>query len=240
VTLPLDRDLGTHYDREPLVIENQTFYCMGPGQTAITLKWPESPSIAQCGAIIRNCCFKPGTHEWANLIDLENGWHVTIDSINGYGGPTGVFQNGIILRGQTMNTMISRLTVTHPITGVLITGESEGTKISHSEILASIYGVVANTPQGEAALWINDTHLAVARAGIVAINRPQSYYHDLLIYRHDWRAGKEFDGIYLGSGCDDTQIHDVSVKTFGNPGRSVYIAPSNKNVLISYSDVRLI
>jgi hypothetical protein len=237
VTLPLDRDLGTHYDREPIVIENQTFYCMGPGQTAITLRWPESPSIAQCGAVLRNLCFKPGTHEWANLIRIVNGWHVTIDSINGYSGPTGMFQNGVILDGQTMNTMISRLTVTHPITGVLITGESEGTKISDSEILAAIYGIVANTQQGEAALWVNDTHLAVARAGIVAINRPQSYYHDLLIYRHPWRAGNEFDGIHLGPGCEDTLIHDVQVKTFGYPGRAVSVGGSTN---VSQHHVRMI
>ena len=227
---PAVKSFADHYTEEPLVIENQTFYAMTPGQTAIDLSWPAAESIAQCGAIIRNCCFKPGLAEWATAIKLTNGWHCVIENCNIVSGPTGNLQCGVTLDGQSMNTRIHNLTVTHPWTGILVTGESEGTKISGCEILASYIGIVFNTPQGEAGAWVTDTHISAARAGIIAVNRPQAFYQNLLIYRHHWRAGEAFDGMLVYDGSHHTSIENVQVNGLGATVNPVYASPGLRDV----------
>jgi parallel beta helix pectate lyase-like protein len=228
---PLAQTFPSHYDDDPLIIENQTFVAMAPGQTAIRLEWPASPSIAQSGAIIRNCTFKPGIYGWTNAIHLVNGWNVVIENCNGYAGPDGSFQNGIILDGQSMDAKIARCHFVHCVTGIQITGESEGATIHDCRVLGGIFGVFANTPLAEAGLTVSDSHFAVSRAGIVAVNRPQASFHDLLIYRHEWRGAEWFDGIYLGPGSHDSDVHDVKVKTFGYPGAPLSVwQASNLNV----------
>jgi hypothetical protein len=227
VTQPIDITFDSHYDRDTLVIENKTFRAMEPGQTAITLRWPASPSIAQCSVILRNLCFKPGLFAWQNCIHLVNAWNGVIENVNGYSGPDGSFHNGIILDGQCMDVKIRAAHFVHPITGVYVTGESEGPTIHDTRVLGGIYGVYASTPQGEAGMTVSDSHFAVSVAGIVAVNRPQAIYHDLLIYRHPWRAGESFTGIYVGPGSDDTDIHDVKVKGFGFPTNPVAVWQAN-------------
>lgn len=220
-------DFPSHYDEETLIIENKTFRAMLPGQTAIRLTWPSAPSIAKCSAIIRNCGFEPGLFDWANCIHLTNGWHVVIENCWGLSGPTGNFQNGVILDGQCMNTKVSNCTFTHPVTGVLVTGESEGTKINGCEFLACVFGTVFNTDQGEAGAWITDTHISAATAGIVAVNRPQAFYSNLLIYNHPWRANGNFQGIFVGPGSHNTDISNVQVNGLGNPVTPVGVWQAN-------------
>lgn len=207
----------THYGKSTEIIENKIFKATKPGDTAIELEWPSALSIAKCSVIIRNCGFESGTHEWANCIKLTNAWHAVIENCWGLAGPTGNFQNGVILDGQSMNARVSNCTFTHPVTGVLVTGESEGTKINGCEFLASVFGIMINTPQGEAGAWVTDTHISAAWAGIVAINRPQAFYSNLLIYKHPWRAKEDFSGIFVGPGSHNTSISHVQVNGLGAP-----------------------
>ena len=140
------------------------------------------------------------------------------------------FHNGITLEGKCLNTMMSKLTFTHCITGVQVRGESEGTKITQSEILATYFGIYNDTPVGEAGEWVTDTHISCARAGIVSRQRPQAFYSNLLIYRHHWRATDAFDGILILEGSHDTNLHDIMVKTFDQPGAAVYVHPGVNHV----------
>lgn len=239
VYAPLVIDVPSHYDDDTIVVEGQTFTCMAPGQTAIVARWPYAASIAKVSIVIYRCFFEPGTHEWANLVHLVNAWNPVIDTIGNVSGPTGMLQNGIILDGCTMDAKISKAHISHPITGVLVAGESEGPTIHDSRVLGGIFGVVANTVQGEAGMVVSDSHFAVSHAGIVAVNRPQATYHDLLIYRHPWRAdpAASFTGLYLGPGSDDSDVHDVKVKSFGSPCVPVGV---NGAVGVQQANIRMI
>lgn len=219
--MPMDQLFGpqvetfdNHYRRDTYILRDKTFYCTGPNQTALTLTWPKEESIAQVSAILEGLCFKPGTYEWENDIVLVNPWAASIVDVNGYAGPTGNFHNGIVVVNG-MDVKIHRPHFVHCISGVVIVGDSEGPHISHPTVLGAMYGVYAATPLTEAGMFVNDFHFSVSRAGIVAVNRPQSQIHDGLIYRHHWRSGPEFDPIYIGGYSHDCDIHDVKVRPFG-------------------------
>ncbi|HET9023029.1 MAG TPA: hypothetical protein VFN64_00565 [Burkholderiaceae bacterium] len=217
---------------ETRVIENKVFYAMAPGLTAIDLTWPTAPSVAEFSVVIRNCKFLPGLYPWVRHIRLTNGWCAVIENVNGIAGQDGSLQVGIDLVGQCLDVKISKAHFTHPVTGINVGGESEGVNITQTSILGGVNGVVLNTPQGEAGAWITQSHFSVARAGIIAVNRPQAVYSNLLVYRYPWRAGELFDGVILNQGCSDTTLRDIAVKTFGAPGNAYWSHWDNTNVRV--------
>jgi hypothetical protein len=217
VTAPLVIERASHYADGPLVIENLTLWATAPGQTAITVIFPESPSIAQSSVFIRNVCIRPGNGcGWANGIRLVNCWNPDISAVSIYGGQTddpaqgGGLQNGIILDGETMDARIRSVSIVHPITGILVVGQCEGPNIAQTTVLGGIYGVMANTALDESGIWVSDSHFNVSRAGVVLMNRPEAFLHDLLIYQHPWRAGAAFDAVV--SNKVDTKQRDIVVR----------------------------
>ncbi len=194
----------------PLVIENRTFDATGPGQTALTLVWPLSPSVAETTVILRNITIRTG---FSNGIVLINAWNARLDTINIYGAYDGHMANGIVLVGQSHDVRIDAATVMHAVTGLLVLDTAEGTTVRGSTFLGVDHGIYAvSSSPGRPWLVVADSHIAASRAGIVAINRKQVSIHDSLIYRHlrGYRPGDPWQGLVTTTSTD-VAIRDVQI-----------------------------
>lgn len=207
---PIVINCTQHYDTDPPVIENLRLPAVLSGaNVAIRVTYPPITSSVRRSVIIRNVIIEPGITGWVGAIELVNCWQAVIENVNIYAGPHdnlatgGGLVNAIVLDGQTMDTRIAGLRVAHAVTGVLIKGESEGPAITDARILGVTHGIAALTDQGEAGLWVSDSHIAASRVCVLLKNRPQAFLHDNLLYEHPWRSTGTFDPVLLLGGCPD-------------------------------------
>lgn len=200
----------------------------GPNQIAIDIRFPNVESSYACTVICCDQVLQPGNnYSWMDGVYGENLWYAKFGRIHmhGAGGvSTPSMRNGITLTGRSNSVSIHGYHAMGMTTALLITGQTEATRLVDYEFLSCMHGVAAITSNLSPGLVVAHGHIHCTSAAFLFQNQRQFYVADSLVYAaNGFTETKSWDfytGLLLGD-CADGVFEDVRVGSMA-PEKTVF------------------
>ena len=153
-----------------------------------------------------------------NNLRVSGRWKQGIDLLNCRGSLVSniimglsVGTEGILLRGQCMDSVLSHVIITQVKTGrgaaIFINSEAEGIHVEQSTIINCNTGIWWESgTAGEPALYVNNTHTNTIQYGVYADRLFQMVVDDCLFYGDTNGTTQDWKGIYIKDGGQDSTI----------------------------------